>query len=507
MEELHVYNTLSKEKEKFEALNPPFVGMYVCGPTVYGDAHLGHSRPAVTFDLMFRYLKYLGYKVRYVRNITDVGHLVGDADHGEDKMLKQARLEQLEPMEIAQNYTNNYHRDIGALNCLPPSIEPQASGHIPEQIEMVERIVENGLAYECKGSVYFDVKKYNETFQYGKLSRRNLDEMLGGTREDLEGQEDKRYFADFALWKAAPPEHLMQWNSPWGKGYPGWHLECTVMSTKYLGTKYDIHGGGMDLIFPHHEAELAQSNAAINDPHSHELDEATYWLHNNMITISNQKMGKSLGNFVELWRFYSGDSERLDRDYSPMIIRMFLLQAHYRSVLDFSLDNLKASEKAYQRLSDVWYRVNAIDPDAYPAPQENEDFEKNLGSFKQEALGFMNDDFNTARVIARMFEAVPVINEIHGHKKKAFPVKKETFLAFRDAYNALFLDVLGLLPEEKSGVGDAITEELMQLIIELRKQARTEKNWAVADKIRDGLGQLKIKLKDTPEGTEWYVEE
>ncbi|HLU89830.1 MAG TPA: cysteine--tRNA ligase, partial [Cyclobacteriaceae bacterium] len=343
MQDLKIYNTLTRQKETFEALNPPFVGMYVCGPTVYGDAHLGHGRAAVTFDIVFRYLSSLGYKVRYVRNITDVGHLEADADDGEDKIAKKAKLEQLEPMEVAQNYTDSYHRDMELLNTLKPSIEPRATGHIPEQIKLVEDILEEGLAYEVNGSVYFDVLKYDGKNKYGRLSGRVVEELMSGSRE-LEGQTEKKNPIDFALWKKASPEHLMKWNSPWGLGFPGWHVECTAMSSKYLGKQFDLHGGGMDLLFPHHECELAQGNA------SNHIDPAKYWMHNNMITINGQKMGKSLGNFITLQQLFSGDHEMLKQAYSPMTVRYFILTAHYRSTLDFSNEALLAAQKGYKKI-------------------------------------------------------------------------------------------------------------------------------------------------------------
>lgn len=505
METLHVFNTLSRKKELFLPLNAPHVGMYVCGPTVYGDAHLGHARSATSFDIVFRYLRFLGYKVRYVRNITDVGHLENDADEGEDKIAKKARLEELEPMEVAQYFANRYHDDMDKLNNLRPSIEPSASGHIPEQIAMIGQIIANGFAYESNGSVYFDVPAYSGRFHYGRLSGRDIEEMMAGYRE-LEGQDEKRNPTDFALWKKASPEHIMRWNSPWGEGFPGWHIECTVMSTKYLGTKYDIHGGGMDLIFPHHEGEIAQSNACINDPHSHHLDEARYWLHNNMITIDGKKMGKSLNNFITLGQFYAGNHERLRRPYSPMIIRFFMLQAHYRSTLDFSNDALEAAEKALDKLSDVYHRLAAMDVNAWTVVQVDEAKEKNLSSFNADARASMNDDFNTALVISRMFEAAPVINEMVAKKKEPLPVKPETLSAFITSYQAWFTDVLGLIPTASSADTSGKVDDLMKIIIQLRADARKDKNFKVSDFIRDNLGAIQIQLKDTPDGTEWTME-
>ena len=503
MEKLTVFNSLTRQKEVFQALNPPFVGIYVCGPTVYGPPHLGHARSAISFDILFRYLKYSGYKVRYVRNITDVGHLVADADAGEDKIAQKARVEQLEPMEIAQAYTNDYHDKMDRLNLLRPSIEPIASGHIPEQIEMVEKIIENGYGYESNGSIYFDVRAYNEKFSYGKLSGRIIEEMVEGYR-DLEGQDEKRFPADFALWKAASPEHIMRWNSPWSIGFPGWHLECTVMSTKYLGTKYDIHGGGMDLLFPHHEAEIAQSNACINDSHSHQLDEARYWMHNNMVTYEGQKMGKSLGNAIGLAEFFNGEHPLLIQAYNPMTIRFFMLQAHYRSTLDFSNDSLQASEKAFTRLNEGFLRLNSLETTGRKVQVEAEK-ETLLENFEGRAQSFMNDDLNTAKVIALMFEVLPVINEIANSKSAPMPVSHQQWHKFKTIFNTWFLDILGLVPSESSDSGNTKVAGLMDLIISIRKSAREEKNWPLSDKIRDELTALKIQVKDAPEGTEWSI--
>lgn len=505
MEKLQVFNTISRKKEEFKAINPPFVGMYVCGPTVYGEPHLGHSRSAIAFDTVFRYLKYLGYKVRYVRNITDVGHLENDADEGEDKISKKARLEQLEPMEVAQYYTNRYHQFMDGLNVLRPSIEPCATGHIPEQIDMVQKIMENGYAYNSNGSVYFDVPSYAAKFKYGELSGRNFEEMLADTREGLEGGEEKRHPADFALWKKAAPEHLMRWDSPWSIGFPGWHLECTVMSTKYLGEQYDIHGGGMDLIFPHHEDEIAQSNAVIGDPHSHHLNEARFWLHNNMITIDGEKMSKSKGNFITLEEFFTGNHPRLDQAYEPDVIRFFMLQAHYRSPLDFSNTSLQGAEIALKKLGDAYLRLQELQATQCGEPVEG--VKENLSTFRKDVESFMNDDFNTARVIARMFEVTPVINEMYQNRSKQLPIDAETLSQFRESFNTFFTEVLGLRPASGAAANSGITNGLMQLVIELRKQAREAKNWPMSDKIRDELAQLKVKLKDTPDGTEWYVED
>lgn len=398
-----IYNTLTRKKELFEALNPPHVGMYVCGPTVYGDPHLGHARPAITFDILFRYLQHLGYKVRYVRNITDVGHLEHDADEGEDKIAKKARLEQLEPMEVVQYYTLRYHKAMEMLNVLPPSIEPHASGHIIEQIELVKQILDNGYAYESQGSIYFDVNKYNKDHHYGILSGRNLDDVLNTTRE-LDGQEEKHNPADFALWKKAQPEHIMRWPSPWSNGFPGWHCECTAMGRKYLGERFDIHGGGMDLIFPHHECEIAQAVASQGHDIVH------YWMHNNMITINGQKMGKSLGNFITLNEFFTGQNKNLKQAYSPMTIRFFILMAHYRGTVDFSNDALQAAEKAMSRLMEAYNAIGRIQPAAQSTVSVSE--------FKGKCYEAMDDDLNTPIVISHLFDAAKVINQaVDGNAK------------------------------------------------------------------------------------------
>ncbi|MEM8886445.1 MAG: cysteine--tRNA ligase [Bacteroidota bacterium] len=505
MTQIQVYNSLNRKKEVFEPINPPFVGMYVCGPTVYGNAHLGHARSAITFDTVFRYLKDQGYKVRYVRNITDVGHLENDAEVGDSKIEKQARIEQLEPMEVAQRYFNAYTEDMTAMNLIRPDIEPRATGHIVEQIEAVQQIIDNGFAYESEGSVYFDVFKYNEQFSYGKLSGRDLENIREITR-DLDGVSDKKNQADFALWKKAEPNHIMRWNSPWGEGFPGWHIECTVMSTKYLGKKYDIHGGGMDLLFPHHEAEIAQSNACNCHLPASEQDEAKYWLHNNMITYEGKKMGKSLGNAIGLRQFFSGDHPLLDQAYHPMVIRFFILQAHYRSTLDFSNTALQASEKALKRMGDTIKRLQAIDVKGRPE-MINEEMESNLASFFEDSQNAMNDDFNTAQVIARMFDTLSVINELYQDANKALPVKAETFEKFRENFLRIFTQWLGMKLEvdESSQMGKTV-DGLMELVIELRSQARAEKRWPEADLIRDQLGKLKIKLDDGADKTDWRFE-
>lgn len=505
MTQLSFYNSLSRKKEKFEPINPPFVGMYVCGPTVYGNAHLGHARSAITFDTVFRYLKDIGYKVRYVRNITDVGHLENDAEVGDSKIEKQARLEKLEPMEVAQRYFNAYTEDMTAMNLLRPDIEPRATGHIVEQIEAVEQILKNGYAYVSEGSVYFDVFKYNEDFKYGKLSGRDLENIREATR-NLDGLDDKKNQADFALWKKAEPNHIMRWNSPWGEGFPGWHIECTVMSTKYLGKKYDIHGGGMDLLFPHHEAEIAQSNACNCDLPASDQDEAKYWLHNNMITYEGKKMGKSLGNAIGLRQFFNGDHPLLEQAYNPMVIRMFILQAHYRSTLDFSNTALQASEKALKRMGDTIKRLLAIDVSDRPTVIQSE-MQENLSSFYEDCQAAMNDDFNTAQVIARMFDSLSVINEMHKHKQAALPVEAETFVKFREDFLRIFTQWLGMKLDidDSSQLGKTL-DGLMKLVIELRSEARKSKRWAEADLIRDQLAALKIKLDDGADSTDWRLE-
>ena len=488
MEKLVIYNTLTRKKEEFVPLHAPNVGMYVCGPTVYGDAHLGHARPAITFDILFRYLKHIGYKVRYVRNITDVGHLEYDSDDGEDKIAKKARLEQLEPMEVAQYYMNRYHHAMEDLNVLPPSIEPLASGHTIEQIELVKKILDNGYAYESCGSVYFDVKKYNEKHHYGILSGRNLDEMLNTTRE-LDGQSEKHNPADFALWKNAQPEHIMRWPSPWGNGFPGWHCECTAMGRKYLGSEFDIHGGGMDLIFPHHECEIAQAVASQEKPM------VRYWMHNNMITINGQKMGKSLGNFITLDEFFTGSNEKLAQAYSPMTIRFFILQAHYRSTVDFSNDALQAAEKGLQRLTDAWNALGRISPAASATADV-----KDLRSKCYEA---MNDDLNTPIVISHLFDAAKQINSI---ASGTLTIDADGLAELKDTFHTFMFDVLGL-KEQRDGDDKSLKafSGAVDMLLDIRGQAKAEKNWALSDRIRNELTQLGFTIKDTKDGVEWKL--
>ena len=486
--QLTIYNTLSRKKEQFIPLHAPHVGMYVCGPTVYGDAHLGHARPAITFDILFRYLTHLGYKVRYVRNITDVGHLEHDADEGEDKVAKKARLEQLEPMEVVQYYVNRYHKSMEALNVLPPSIEPHASGHIIEQIELVKEILNNGYAYESEGSVYFDVAKYNKDHHYGKLSGRNLDDVLNTTRE-LDGQSEKRNPADFALWKCAQPEHIMRWPSPWSNGFPGWHCECTAMGRKYLGEHFDIHGGGMDLVFPHHECEIAQSVASQGDDMVH------YWMHNNMITVNGTKMGKSLGNFITLDEFFNGSHAMLTQAYSPMTIRFFILQAHYRSTVDFSNEALQASEKGLQRLLEA---VDGLDRIKTSAASDVE-----VQSIRTKCHEAMNDDLNSPIVISHLFESARIVNNVlAGNNKLSEADLKE----LKDTFHLFLFDILGLKEETGSSDGrEAAYGKVVDMLLEQRMQAKANKDWAMSDKIRNELTALGFEIKDTKDGFEWKL--
>jgi cysteinyl-tRNA synthetase len=485
---LLVYNTLSGKKEVFEPLHPPHVGMYVCGPTVYGDAHLGHARPAITFDLIFRYLKHKEYKIRYVRNITDVGHLENDADTGEDKIAKKARLEQLEPMEVVQYYTNRYHRDMELLNVLPPSIEPHASGHIIEQIAIIERILENGYAYIVNGSVYFDVEKYNQKYPYGILSGRKIEELLSTTRE-LDKQDEKRNSIDFALWKKAAPEHIMRWSSPWSEGFPAWHLECTAMGKKYLGEQFDIHGGGLDLMFPHHECEIAQSQAFNG------VAPVRYWLHNNLITIDGQKMGKSYGNFITLEELFSGQHPKLEKAYSPMNIRFFILQAHYRSPLDFSNTALRAAEKGLKKLLEAGNTLQKI--------QTGNSSTSDIKTLVNNLYEAMDDDFNSPIAISHLFEAVRIINSVNDNKES---ITAEDLKLLKTTYNEFVYNILGLKQETESGQDSHLVEGLMELIIEMRKEVRNRKDWATSDLIRDKLLALQIQLKDGKEGTTWNTD-
>ncbi len=489
---LAIYNSLSRRKELFVPVHEGMVGMYVCGPTVYGDGHLGHARPAITFDILFRYLRHLGYKVRYVRNITDVGHLEHDADEGEDKIAKKARLEQLEPMEVVQHYLNRYHKAMERLNVLPPTIEPHASGHIIEQIAYVEKILEAGYAYESNGSVYFDVPKYNADHHYGKLSGRNIDELLSETRA-LDGQKEKHNPADFALWKKAAPEHIMHWPSEWSEGFPGWHLECSAMSEKYLGVPFDIHGGGMDLKFPHHECEIAQSVARNG------CDTVKYWMHNNMITINGQKMGKSLGNFITLDEFFEGTHPLLTQAYSPMTIRFFILQAHYRSTVDFSNEALQAAEKAMLRMLDGRRRLDEITP-ASEGPASDE-----VSRIAVKCYEAMDDDLNTPIVIANLFEACRIVNSA---KDAGMKLTTGDIEALKSTFDTFLGDILGIVNETATAPSQSLKpfEEAVDLLLSIRAEAKAKKDWATSDLIRDRLAAMGFTVKDTKDGVEWTLQ-
>jgi len=494
-QKLNLYNTLTRKKEEFEPLHAPFVGMYVCGPTVYGEPHLGHARSAVTFDVLYRYLKYQGYKVRYVRNITDVGHLENDADEGEDKIQKKAKLEHLEPMEVVQHYTNIYHQEMDKLNVLQPDIEPRASGHIIEQVQMIQEILDNGYAYEVNGSVYFDVPAYNKEHKYGKLSGRVIEDLMANTR-DTEGQSEKRSPLDFALWKKASPTHIMRWPSPWSEGFPGWHLECSAMSRKYLGTTFDIHGGGLDLMFPHHECEIAQSQASCNH-----TDAAKYWVHNNMITVNGQKMGKSLGNFINLSELFSGNHAMLEQAYTPMTIRFFILQAHYRSTLDFSNEALQAARKGYTKLMNGLRVLRKLSyPEAAATPDEklNEELQK----LTQDCFRGLNDDLNTAKTIAALFNLLKKVNSLYLGQLDISKLTRGTFDLMRTTYQELVLDVLGLKEES---VGNM--EEVLNLVLSFYKEAKEQKAYDKVDAIRAELKQHGIVIKDMKTGIDWAYEE
>ncbi|MFD2248466.1 cysteine--tRNA ligase [Pontibacter ruber] len=496
-QKLSLYNTLTRKKEVFEPLHAPFVGMYVCGPTVYGEPHLGHARSAVTFDVLYRYLKYLGYKVRYVRNITDVGHLENDADEGEDKIQKRAKLEHLEPMEVVQHYTNVYHKDMDKLNVLRPDIEPRASGHIIEQIAMIQEILENGMAYVVNGSVYFDVPAYHKNHNYGRLSGRIIEDLLSNTRE-TEGQGEKRSPLDFALWKKASPSHIMRWPSPWSDGFPGWHLECSAMSRKYLGTTFDIHGGGLDLMFPHHECEIAQSQAS----HNH-TDAARYWVHNNMITVNGQKMGKSLGNFINLSELFSGKHELLTSKYSPMTIRFFILQAHYRSTLDFSNEALQAARKGYTKLMNGLHVLQKLQ---YQEENENgtpdEKLNAEIQKLIEDCFRGLSDDLNTARTIASLFNLLKKINSFYLGQLPLSALTRGTFDYMSNTYKELVLDVLGLKEEP---LGDM--EDMLDLVLDFYKEAKEAKAYDKVDTIRAELKKQGIVIKDLKTGVDWAYEE
>jgi cysteinyl-tRNA synthetase len=484
---LQLYNSMSRSKEQFTPLNPPFTGMYVCGPTVYSDAHLGHARPAITFDILYRWLMHLGYRVRYIRNITDVGHLENEeTDSGEDKIVRKARQEQIEPMEVVQKYMNTFHRNMAQLNTLPPSVEPRATGHIIEQQELIRKLIQKGYAYEVNGSVYFDVLKYNEKYKYGKLSGRVLEELMSVSRDDLEGSADKHSPYDFALWKKASPDHLMNWPSEWSTGYPGWHLECSAMSIKYLGEEFDIHGGGMDLKFPHHDCEIAQSAAALGH------ESVRYWVHNNMITINGQKMARSLGNFITLDQLFSGDHPLLSQPFSPMTIRFFILQAHYRSTLDFSDEALQAASTGLKKLFAAYERAATLKPSAESTIE--------VESLRKKCYDAMNDDLSTPLVIAALFDAARIVNLISGGKETLNSCDLEILVSL---FNTFLVEILGLVPEEKTEKEDSIEAGLVDMILKMRQEAREQKDWARSDAIRDGLADLGIVIKDRKDGTDW----
>lgn len=489
-----LYNTLSKSKEVFHPIHEDHVGMYVCGPTVYSDVHLGNVRTFMNFDVIYRYLMYLGYKVRYVRNITDVGHLENDADEGEDKIAKKARLEQLEPMEIVQHYTNGFHEVLTQFNLLPPSIEPSATGHIIEQIEMVQDLIERGFAYEVNGSVYFDVSTYDKSHSYGRLSGRKIEELMESGRM-LDSQDEKRNKIDFAVWKKASPSHIMRWNSPWGEGFPGWHLECTVMSTKYLGDSFDIHGGGMDLVFPHHECEIAQSVGSKGK------DPVKYWLHSNMLTVNGQKMSKSLGNSFLPHELFSGNHELLERGFGPMVVRFFMLQSHYSSTLDFSNEALMAAEKGYKRLMEG-YKISKSLP--YTNGSLDADLEQKTKDVIDSLFKNMSDDFNTAKTLAVLFEITTMMNNLKSGNLKTGQLSQDTFNDLIKHYQGFITEVLGLKEEAE---GDSqLVDGIMNLLIQLRNDAKAAKNYALTDKIRDNLKAMGVTLKDGKEGTEYTID-
>lgn len=502
---LSLYNTLTRRKDEFQPLHPPVVGLYLCGPTVYNDAHLGNARGPVVFDVLTRYLRYLGHPVRYVRNITDVGHLQGDADDGEDPMARAARAQQLEPMQVAQYYTTRYRHNMAALGCLPPDIEPQASGHITEQIQLIEEILANGFGYEVKGSVYFDVPKYNTEYRYGQLSNRVVDELLAGTRDNLTGQSEKRSPLDFALWKSAAPEHLMRWPSPWGLGFPGWHLECSAMSRKYLGAEFDIHGGGLDLMFPHHECEIAQSQASNS-----RTPEARIWMHNNMLTVNGAKMSKSLGNFITLDDLFAGTTGSLSQAYSPMTVRFFLLQAHYRSPVDLSDDALQAARKGYRKLMNglrLLPKLQGLPAGAAPAEAPAEiptpPGDAELGKLTADLFTGLDDDLNTARCIASLFNLLRKLNTLTTTPAALAGVSAAALAEAATTYATVVTDILGLRDEPRANV-----EELLSLTLEFYTEAKTAKAYDKVDQIRAALKGQGIVIKDTKAGVEWaYSEE
>ena len=494
---LQIYNSYSRQKEVFKPITPGHVGMYVCGPTVSGESHLGHARPYITFDVVYRWLVQKGYKVRYVRNITDAGHFEEEGRVAEDKVAQKALLEKLEPMELVQKYTNLYHWAMLQFNCIEPSIEPTATGHIVEQINMIQKIIEAGYAYEKNGSVYFDVKKYAANYPYGKLSGRVIDDLLETTRE-LEGQDEKRDKADFALWKAAAPEHIMRWTSPWGEGYPGWHIECSAMATKYLGSRFDIHGGGMDLLFPHHESEIAQSTIC-----NHEAP-VNYWMHNNMITIEGRKMGKSYNNVIKLTELFSGNHHLLTQAFHPMTVRFFILQSHYRSTLDFSNEALQASEKALKRLWEAYENLGQVVTKQLATGKGNGELDHKISSLVHGFAEFMDDDLNTAKVLANMFELAPIINGIKGGQIKPDEVSPDTLALLAATMKTWLEDILGLQNPGSAATDNSKLDGVMQVLIALRRQARARKDWATSDEIRNQLATLGIQLKDEKDGTVSY---
>ena len=482
---LLIYNTLSRKKEEFKPINPPFVGLYVCGPTVYSDVHLGNCRTFISFDIIYRWLLHLGYRIRYVRNITDAGHLEGDRDEGDDKFAKKAKLEQVEPMEVVQRYTVDFHKVMEQFNTLSPSIEPSATGHICEQIEMTKKIIENGYGYEVNGTVYFDVEKFNKEHPYGQLSGRNLDDLLTNTRE-LGGQDEKKGRLDFALWIKAKPEHIMHWPSPWGDGFPGWHIECSAMSSKYLGNSFDIHGGGMDLIATHHTNEIAQSMACTH------TSPVNYWIHTNMLTVNGQRMGKSLGNAFSPGELFTGSHPLLEKAYSPMVVKFFMLQTHYRSTLDFSNEALQASEKGLDRLMNSLVTLEKI--------KNSDRSSVDIKSLEQKCYEAMNDDFNTPIALATIFEGVKIINSINIGTET---ISKPDLELLKKLFHDFIVDVFGLKKEEGKAGDDELSANLMNFIIQLRQQAKTNKDYTTSDKIRDELARLKIIIKDTKDGVEW----
>ncbi len=487
-QQIEIYNTLTRKKEKFTPLHPPFVGMYVCGPTVYDDVHLGNCRTFISFDLIYRYLVHVGYKVRYVRNITDAGHLEGDRDEGGDKFAKKAKLEQVEPMEIVQKYTLGFRDVMRMFNTLPPSIEPTATGHISEQIEMTKEIIAAGLAYESNGTVYFNVEKYSQKNNYGTLSNRKLEELLEGTRE-LGGQDEKKGRLDFALWIKAKPEHIMRWPSPWGIGFPGWHIECSAMSTKYLGKTFDIHGGGMDLIATHHTNEVAQSQACNH------CEPVKYWMHTNMLTVNGVRMSKSAGNGFLPMELFTGSHKLLEKGYSPMAVKFFMLQTHYRSTLDFSNEALQASEKGFDRLMNAIRTLEKL--------KVSDKSSSDIKALHQKCYDAMNDDFNSPILLANLFDGVKTINSIHDRKEL---ISKEDLSLLKKTFRDLVFDVLGLKEEKISSNNDELGNNLMALIIDIRNEAKAKKDFPTSDKLRDGLAKIKISIKDTKEGTTWEIE-